>query len=86
MGVRLNLRLQAFQFGNKLFGMNFGWCCERTRFSLTRWRQILVQPGVIANWNVIEPSRQPNINAAENALKQQKYLFDVSARNLILSI
>ena len=59
---------------------------QQQRQQATKSQQILVQPGVIANWNVIEPSRQPNINAAENALKQQKYLFDVSARNLILSI
>lgn len=59
---------------------------QQQRQQATKSQQILVQPSVIANWNVIEPSRQPNINATENALKQQKYLFDVSARNLILSI
>jgi len=49
-------------------------------------QQLLVQPGAIASWNMIDPTRQPDINSAFNALKQQKYLFDVSARNLILNI
>ena len=44
------------------------------------------QPGVNLSWNFIDPTRQPNINAASQSLKQQKLLFDVSARNLILSI
>ena len=48
--------------------------------------QSVIQPGIIANWNFIDPTRQPNINAAKSALDQQKYLFDVSARNLILDI
>lgn len=48
--------------------------------------QLIVQPGLLANWNVIDPTRQPNINAAQSSLMQQKYLFDVSARNLILGI
>jgi len=42
------------------------------------------QPGVSISWNAIDPTRQPNINAASESLKQQKLLFDVSARNLIL--
>ncbi len=46
----------------------------------------IIQPGFTANWNFIDPTRQPNINAAESALAQQKYLFDVSVRNLILDI
>ena len=49
-------------------------------------RQLVVQPGALASWNVIDPTRQPNINAAASSLQQQKYLFDVSARNLILRI
>ena len=44
------------------------------------------QPGVSISWNAIDPTRQPNINAANESLKQQKLLFDVSARNLILDI
>ena len=47
---------------------------------------VVFQPGVNLSWNVIDPTRQPNINAASQSLKQQKLLFDVSARNLILSI
>lgn len=44
------------------------------------------QPGIGISWNVIDPTRQPNINAARQSLKQQKFLFDVSARSLILNI
>jgi len=44
------------------------------------------QPGVNISWNAIDPTRQPNINAASQSLKQQKFLFDVSARSLILNI
>jgi len=44
------------------------------------------QPGVNISWNAIDPTRQPNINAASQSLKQQKLLFDVSTRNLILDI
>jgi outer membrane protein TolC len=45
-----------------------------------------IQPGIGISWNAIDPTRQPNINAASQSLKQQKFLFDESARNLILSI
>jgi len=44
------------------------------------------QPGVGISWNAIDLTRQPNINAASESLRQQKFLFDVSARNLILNI
>lgn len=44
------------------------------------------QPGVSVSWNFIDPTRQPNINAASESLRQQKLLFDVGARNLILNI
>lgn len=49
-------------------------------------RSINLQPGAIINWNFLDPARQPNINAAAQALRQQKLLFDVSARSLILTI
>jgi outer membrane protein TolC len=45
-----------------------------------------LQPGVNITWNAIDPTRQPNINAASQSLKQQKFLFDVSTRSLILNI
>lgn len=44
------------------------------------------QPGISVSWNFIDPSRQPNINAASESLRQQKLLFDVGARNLVLNI
>jgi outer membrane protein TolC len=52
----------------------------------TKSRTLSVQPGANINWNFLDPTRQPNINAASQALQQQKLLFDVSARNLILTI
>ena len=59
---------------------------EQSRKQAYKSEKTVIQPGVIASWNFIDPTRQPNINAAESALAQQKYLFDVSARNLILDI
>ncbi len=49
-------------------------------------RQSAFQPGLSISWNAIDLTRQPNINAASESLKQQKLLFDVSTRNLILNI
>ena len=46
----------------------------------------VLQPGATASWSFIDPTRQPNINSASEALRQQKLLFDVSARNLILKM
>lgn len=57
----------------------------RTSSSSTS-RLTTLQPGVTISWNAIDPTRQPNINAASESLKQQKLLFDVSARNLVLAI
>ena len=44
------------------------------------------QPTASISWNFIDASRQPDINAASEALRQQKLLFDSSARDLILNI
>ncbi|MEA5475968.1 TolC family protein [Synechococcus sp. CCY9201] len=49
-------------------------------------RLAVFQPGVILSWNFIDPTRQPDINSASDSLRQQKLLFDASARNLVLSI
>lgn len=38
------------------------------------------------NWTFFAPSRGANINAASESLRQQQLLFDVSARNLVLTI
>jgi len=48
--------------------------------------QSVFQPGLSISWNAIDPTRQPNINAASQSLRQQKLLFHVGARNLILAI
>ncbi len=44
------------------------------------------QPSASISWNFIDPTRQPDINAASEALRQQKLLFEVSARDLVLNI
>ena len=44
------------------------------------------QPSASISWDFIDPTRQPDINAASEALRQQKLLFEVSARDLILNI
>ena len=56
-----------------------------SRERATTGRTAQFQPGALVSWNFISPTRQPNINAASESLRQQKYLFDVSARNLVLS-
>ena len=53
--------------------------------SATTSRNAQFQTGMTLSWNFIAPTRQPNINAASESLRQQKYLFDVSARNLVLN-
>ena len=52
----------------------------------TKSQTFVFRPGAIASWNFIDPTRQPNINSASESLKQQKLLFSVSARNLILNL
>lgn len=59
---------------------------SQQRKQSSKTQKLIVQPGALASWNVIDPTRQPNINAATSSLQQQKYLFDVSARNLVLAI
>jgi outer membrane protein TolC len=41
---------------------------------------------VTLGWTFFNPSRGPSINAASESLRQQELLFDVSARNLVLSV
>ena len=41
---------------------------------------------VTANWTFFNPSRGPAINAASESLRQQQLLFDVTARDLVLSV
>lgn len=49
-------------------------------------QQSAFQPAAAISWNAIDATRQPNINAASKSLNQQKFLFNVSARNLVLQI
>lgn len=41
---------------------------------------------VTMGWTFFDPSRGPAINAAGESLRQQQLLFDVSARNLVLTV
>jgi outer membrane protein TolC len=69
------------------FSQNYSFTSPTAPPSFSNNSQLFVfQPGVSINWNVIDPTRQPNINAAVESLRQQKLLFDVSARNLILDL
>jgi outer membrane protein TolC len=43
-------------------------------------------PSISIGWGFFDPSRGANINSANENLKQQQLLFDVSARNLVLEI
>ena len=47
---------------------------------------VVFQPSLNFTWNAIDPTRQPSINAASEALRERKLLFIASARNLILEI
>ena len=58
----------------------------QSRKTAAKSQQFVVQPGAQVNWNFLDPTRQPDINAASDSLQQQKFLFDVSARNLVLQI
>ena len=42
--------------------------------------------GLTVGWTFFDPSRGSSINAASENLKRQQFLFDVSARNLVLEI
>lgn len=56
------------------------------RIKTTKGQEAQSYTSAIVNWNFLDPTRQPNINAAQDSLQQQKYLFLNSARTLILSI
>ncbi len=55
-------------------------------YSAAKGQSFQLQPGATVSWNFIDPTRQPDINAASESLKQQKLLFNVSARSLILNL
>ncbi len=60
---------------------------EDTVDSVAEYQNTLnFQPTASISWNFIDATRQPDINAASEALRQQKLLFEVSARDLILNI
>ena len=44
------------------------------------------QASTTIRWNFLDLTRQPDINSAEESLRRQKLLFNVSARSLILAI
>lgn len=51
--------------------------------SLGQWQ---FAPGASLNWSFFLPTREPSIRAADASLRQQQLLFDVAARNLVLSL
>ncbi|KZR65299.1 MULTISPECIES: TolC family protein [Prochlorococcus] len=55
-------------------------------YSTKKNQSFLLQPGAIVSWNFIDPTRKPDINAVSESLKQQKLLFNVSTRSLILNL
>jgi len=52
----------------------------------TRSKTYTTQANASAKWNFFDLSRQADINAAAESLKQQKLLFNVTARSLVLEI
>jgi outer membrane protein TolC len=56
------------------------------RKTAVKGRNSVINANAAMNWDFIDPKRQPNINAVADSLKQQKLLFDSSARSIILSI
>ena len=55
-------------------------------YNAAKSQSFQLQPGATVSWNFIDLTRQPDINAAYESLKQQKLLFNVSARSLILNL
>ena len=44
-----------------------------------------IVPGLSLGWSFFDPSRGPQINAANESLRSQELLFNVAARNLVLA-
>ena len=57
-----------------------------TRTTKNRSKTYNINPRATISWDFLDLTRQPEINAAEDSLRRQKLLFNVSARNLILRI
>lgn len=56
------------------------------RKTATKSQNSVINANASMRWKFIDPTRQPNINAFAESLKQQKLLFDSSARSIILRI
>jgi outer membrane protein TolC len=56
------------------------------RKTATKSQNSIIDANASMSWKFIDPTRQPNINANAESLKQQKLLFDSSARTIILNI
>ena len=56
------------------------------RTTKARSKDYLTNASATISWNFLDLTRQPDINSAEDNLRRQKLLFNVSARNLILAI
>ncbi len=69
------------------FSQNYSFNAPTAPPTFSNNSQLFIfQPGASVNWNFLDLTRQPNINAAAESLRQQKLLFDASARSLILDI
>jgi outer membrane protein TolC len=45
-----------------------------------------VAPGLILSWSFFDPTRRPAINQALSSVFAQRFLFDISARDLVLNL
>ena len=87
VGLSANTYIQRFYNSNRKLVMSAPGSPPDSPSQVDQFTTTSVlQPGATASWSFIDPTRQPNINAASEALRQQKLLFDASARNLILQI
>ena len=82
-------QLQASSAGRNLFG--YSTTTQTLNSNETGFQRFtsytnLVETGPLMqlNWTFFDPTRSPSINAANESLKAQQLLFDVSARDLVL--
>ncbi|MBM5801707.1 MAG: TolC family protein [Cyanobacteria bacterium K_DeepCast_35m_m2_023] len=80
--------LNASPSGNALLGQSFSTSNPSGQVVNTPNYTNITSSGVAVTlgWTFFDPSRGPAINAANESLRQQQLLFDVSARNLVLAV
>ena len=80
---RLNLPSQNFSDTSTVDSLPAFDVVKRSSVSM---RNSAGNLGLTLNWTFFDPSRGASINSAEESLKRQRLLFDVSARNLALEV